>query len=134
MKNKSYIFAGLGVLVLIAGYFLLANVDKRNKSNNIEMSATPDTGVADTQSVVIDYKQGMPFEAKSVKVEEGKKVKLTVTGDISDQVHFHGYDLSGEIVPGKPVIIEFVADKTGRFELELENKKTVLGYIEVYPK
>lgn len=122
------------MLVLIAGYFLLANVDKRNKSNNIEMSATPDTGVADTQSVVIDYKQGMPFEAKSVKVEEGKKVKLTVTGDISDQVHFHGYDLSGEIVPGKPVIIEFVADKTGRFELELENKKTVLGYIEVYPK
>lgn len=74
------------------------------------------------------------YQAKSVTVKQGQKVVLKVTSDIADQVHLHGYDLSKEVAPGQEAVIEFAADKTGRFDLELEKSDKALGVVEVYPK
>ncbi len=53
-------------------------------------------------------------------VAGGALVELTVTADVTDEVHVHGYDVFGEVAPGAPAVIEFVADIPGIFEVELE--------------
>jgi hypothetical protein len=67
------------------------------------------------------------------KVREGDVVGLKVTADVSDEVHVHGYDLSADVTPDEPAMIEFEADTVGRFEIELENRKELLAELSVEP-
>lgn len=55
-----------------------------------------------------------------VSVEQGTRVRLTVLADVADEVHVHGYDLMQDTAVGQPVSLEFVADRPGVFEVELE--------------
>jgi len=45
-------------------------------------------------------------------------VALTVTSDVADAVHVHGYDLQAALPAGKPAHLEFTADQVGLFEVE----------------
>ncbi|MFC4592296.1 cupredoxin domain-containing protein [Sphaerisporangium corydalis] len=53
-----------------------------------------------------------------VEVAKGQTVRITVTGDVADVTHVHGYDKKVNLLPHLPVKIEFVADQTGLFEVE----------------
>jgi hypothetical protein len=66
-------------------------------------------------------------------VTQGRQVELTVTSEIADEVHVHGYDLMGDVAPGKPVTIAFKATAPGRFEIELEQHKLQIAELEVRP-
>jgi hypothetical protein len=66
-------------------------------------------------------------------VDRGRSVVITVTSDVADEVHVHGYDLSAEVAPGAPATIRFVADAPGRFEIELENSAVQVAELEVRP-
>lgn len=61
-----------------------------------------------------------------VKVSLGTRLRITVTSDVADELHVHVYDLKQEISPGSPASIEFVADKPGQIEVELEKAKLTL--------
>jgi hypothetical protein len=61
-----------------------------------------------------------------VKVPLGTRLRITVTSDVADEVHVHVYDLKQDISPGSPTSIEFVADKPGQIEVELEKAKLTL--------
>lgn len=67
------------------------------------------------------------------KVKQGVQTAIAVAADVSDEVHLHGYDLSREVSPGKPVRIVFTADIPGRFEIELEERGLAIGELEVQP-
>lgn len=67
----------------------------------------------------------------TVDVQRGEHVTLTVTADVADEVHLHGYDLSVEAVPGRQATLEFLADIPGRFEAELENVHMTLVEFQV---
>lgn len=56
-----------------------------------------------------------------VRVHSGEQVRLTVDSDVADEVHVHGYDLMGDVAPGKPATVTFRADTPGVFEVELEH-------------
>jgi hypothetical protein len=45
----------------------------------------------------------------------------------------HGYDLMGDVAPGKPVTIAFKATAPGRFEVELEEHSLPIAELEVSP-
>ena len=66
-------------------------------------------------------------------VAQGRDVVITVTSDVADEVHVHGYDLMADVAPGAPATIRFTADAPGRFEIELENTAVQIAELEVRP-
>ena len=53
-----------------------------------------------------------------VPVERGTRVRISVTSDVADHVHVHGYDQAAALPPGEAAVLEFVADTPGLFEVE----------------
>ena len=69
----------------------------------------------------------------TISVAQGETVVFQVVADVADEVHVHGYDLLFETVPGEPIVVEFMADATGIFEVELEESHLDVVNIEVTP-
>ncbi|HEY1074894.1 MAG TPA: hypothetical protein VGE59_04365 [Patescibacteria group bacterium] len=145
MKNSSAIFIAIGVLVLLAAIFFF------NKSANPEpaVTATPTGQQSTTASseaspipsptpsvaeLIINVPADLTLTAQTLRVKEGEKATIKVTSQVADEVHLHGYDLSQAVGPGTPAQIDLTADKTGRFEIELEERGKAIGILEVYPK
>ena len=56
------------------------------------------------------------FEPSTIEVNKGDKVKLIVTSvDVPHGISIPEYGINERIDPGKPVTIEFTADKEGTF-------------------
>jgi hypothetical protein len=66
-----------------------------------------------------------------VPVTAGEQVTLAITSDVADEVHVHGYDLTGELIPGQPAELTFAATIPGVFEVELHDAGTVLLTLQV---
>lgn len=139
MNKQTVIFIILGVSILVGlGYFLLKPAPNQQQVSNQtpvannqteEKTQEPPSNLVEAEFIYTSSN----YEPKSVEVKQGQKVVLKITADIADEAHLHGYDLSKALVPGQSVTIEFTADKTGRFDLELENLGKSLGVVAVYP-
>jgi hypothetical protein len=70
---------------------------------------------------------------RRVTVPKGARVELVVTADVADEVHLHGYDRSHAVAPGAPARLLFRATTSGRFEVELEQRKLLIAEITVRP-
>lgn len=70
-------------------------------------------------------------EATRHSVSVGDEVMVIVTGDVTDEIHVHGYDLVADLVPGQPATMTFTADIPGVFEIELHDAGTLLAELEV---
>jgi FtsP/CotA-like multicopper oxidase with cupredoxin domain len=68
---------------------------------------------------------------RRVRVDLGQKVRIQVEADRAEEVHVHGYDLKGDVAPGKPAVIDFTADVPGVFEVELEESSLRLFELQV---
>lgn len=66
-----------------------------------------------------------------VPVAAGEHVTLSITSDVADEVHVHGYDLDAELAPGTPAELTFDATIPGVFEVELHESGTVLLTLQV---
>ena len=60
----------------------------------------------------------------------GEEVTIRVSGDASDHVHIHGYDLFIDLAAGEEELT-FTADIPGVFEIELEEAGVLLVRLEV---
>jgi len=96
-------------------------------------TTVPATTEADPPGVVIDLtitdgsvEGGVRREAARV----GQWVTLRVSGNASDEVHIHGYDLYIELVEGQGRLT-FEASIPGVFEVELERAHTLVLQLEV---
>jgi hypothetical protein len=69
-----------------------------------------------------------------LQVHRGERVSLRIHSDSKDELHLHGYDLKAPIMPGETARLQFTADRTGRFGLELHKAHGELGTLEVYPQ
>lgn len=65
------------------------------------------------------------------QVDLGSEVNITVTADVDDEVHVHGYDLFEPVVDGTPAEFTFTADIPGDFEVELEDSGRLLFSLRV---
>ena len=70
---------------------------------------------------------------RTVRVEQGERVRFRVRHPTAEEVHVHGYDISRPLEAGRTTTIAFAADITGIFEVELELSHQPLGTIEVRP-
>jgi hypothetical protein len=50
---------------------------------------------------------------------------------VADEIHVHGYDLKGQVPAGGVGTVQFVADQSGVFEVELESRGAQLAQLEV---
>jgi hypothetical protein len=82
----------------------------------------PPAGPPPPAQVRIVVRGGLPVGGpRRVTVARNRRVVLTVTSDVSDEVHLHGYDLMQDVGPGMPARIAFRATRPGTVEAELEN-------------
>ena len=65
---------------------------------------------------------------------EGFPVAISVTADVADLVHLHGYELQQPIQASETITLQFNANIAGRYLLELEDSAIPLASLEVYPK
>ena len=101
-------------------------------------AATSSTGAASTTAgfsgVLVEAKvtgSNVQTASQRVRVDLGQKVRIQVEADRAEEVHVHGYDLKGDVAPGKPAIIEFTANVPGVFEVELEEAGLKLFELQV---
>ena len=82
--------------------------------------ATTTTAAPDADYVFdVAFVRGTPVGGvQRVPVELGSSVVITVTGDVDDELHLHGYDIETELVANQPATISFTADLPGVWELE----------------
>jgi hypothetical protein len=69
--------------------------------------------------------------SRRVRIDRGQKVRIRVQADRAEEVHLHGYDLSADVAPGRPAVIDFTADAPGVFEVELEQAHLRLFELQV---
>ncbi|MEX0667381.1 MAG: hypothetical protein WD313_03540 [Acidimicrobiia bacterium] len=92
------------------------------------------TTSASLELPLIKVEDGVKTEGlDTISVRVGETVRFEVEADIADEVHVHGYDLSFETIPDEAVLVEFVADATGIFEVEIEGLALHIVGIEVTP-
>lgn len=84
------------------------------------------------QAVSIDLRvTGGTMVPADPTARHGDTVTMTITTDRDEEVHLHGYDIAFECRAGQPLTKTFRADKTGAFDIEIENPATPLGTFTV---
>lgn len=69
-----------------------------------------------------------------IQVRQDDEVTLSITSDVADELHMHGYDHHLHLHAGQPAELKFTATHSGRFEFELHKSHLSLGVLEVQPK
>jgi len=70
---------------------------------------------------------------KKITVQKGDRVRFTVTSDVADEVHVHGYDFMKDVPAGGTVRFDFPARIDGSFEVELEQRAEQIASLRVEP-
>lgn len=93
-----------------------------------EPVVTPD----DAQVVSVTVAGGeVTGDTGRVEVAVGTTVRLSITSDVADEVHVHGFELTQAVSPGQATQLEFIADQPGIFEVELHDSRQVLTRLQV---
>jgi len=142
---------GLGVIVALVALFLVFRPGDEDEEGTgttttavtapptLEPTAT-ETETATTAAppegtqLIVTIRGGEPVDGiVRAEAKKGDPVVVIVRSDVSDEVHVHGYDLMADVAPGKPVRIEFTANLTGRFEIELEGRGKQIAQLTILP-
>ena len=84
-------------------------------------------------TIEITYRNGAVQGPTSFTVTQGDRVRILLHADVSDEVHFHGYDLTADVAPDEPARIDFVANAAGVYEVELEDRGEPLFELRIEP-
>ena len=77
---------------------------------------------------------GSRMNPDSPGAKQGDRVTMTITADRKEEIHLHGYDIPFAVpAGGGRVTHTFTADRTGSFEMEIEDSGTHLGQFQVSP-
>ncbi|RZT78845.1 hypothetical protein EV382_2038 [Micromonospora violae] len=94
-------------------------------------TATATATPVDREITVTIAKRKIDPPTGRVTVSKGQLIRITVTSDVPDELHVHGYDLGARLPAGTPGSVEFRADKTGLFEVETHDTELVLFQLVV---
>ena len=77
---------------------------------------------------------GTTMDPSTITVHQGDQVTMNVTVDKKEEIHLHVYDIKFEATKaGDTVSHKFTADKTGNFDIEIEDTSTGIGSLVVQP-
>jgi hypothetical protein len=107
-----------------------ATVATTTEGTTTVTTTAPPPGPPPPAQVRIVVRGGLPVGGpRRVTVARNRRVVLTVTSDVSDHVHLHGYDLMQDVGPGMPARIAFRATRPGTVEAELEDQGVQIARI-----
>lgn len=72
--------------------------------------------------------------SRLVRARAGDRVTLRVLSDQDDELHVHGYDLTRQLQAGQAGELSWMADRAGRFEVELHDSHQTLTTLEIMPR
>ncbi len=116
--------AGLGALVVIIAIvaFIIARPSGTTKRS----------GPASVTHVRVQG--GKPVGGvQTISITKGSQVRFSVTSDVGDEIHVHGYDLHKEVPAGGTVRFDFPASIDGIFVIELEHRSEPIASLQVQP-
>ncbi|NJP90807.1 hypothetical protein HCN51_15300 [Nonomuraea sp. FMUSA5-5] len=125
---RAGLLAGALASVLVAGCGPLSQTH-RDPGNSHEVATGAPSGQADARITIAGGRVEPP--PGWLEVGRGRQVSITVTSDVADEVHVHGYDLVAELRPGVPATLRFTADLTGVFQVETHRSELVLTQLAV---
>ena len=70
---------------------------------------------------------------REITVKKGHRARFTVTADVADEIHVHGYDLHKDVTKGETVSFDFPAKMDGGFVVELESRSEQIASLKVLP-
>jgi FtsP/CotA-like multicopper oxidase with cupredoxin domain len=117
------------LLVLLAGCGTLADTHHRPGNSHQVATGTPAPGPAHAEIRIEGGKVSPP--PGWLEVARGQTVTITVTSDVPDEVHVHGYDVTADLRPGEPATVTFTAGRSGVFEVETHESGLVLVQVAV---
>lgn len=120
----------VALLALVAPFFML-RPDFRGHSRTQSPGAAADESREKTFDLAM---RGGTMTPDEIAVEEGDLVTFRIKSDHSLELHVHGYDLEGEVGPGKPARFSFDAAITGRFEIEDHHNDSLLAVLLMRPR
>lgn len=89
----------------------------------------------ETRTFNLEVKDGeLVNHGKTLTVNQGDEVHITVTSSAPDELHLHGYDKEVELTAGQPSKLDFTANLSGRFEAEFHHADKTIFVLEVQPK
>ena len=117
-RNRAFILVAVVVAFLaILGYLVTRYTGGGGTAVAIEITVTGSRMSPDTPSA-----------------KQNDRVTMTIMADRKEEIHLHGYDiLFAEPAAGGRVTHIFTADRTGSFEIEVEESGTHLGQFQVSP-
>jgi hypothetical protein len=68
---------------------------------------------------------------EQIDVSTGETVRFRVVADKAWDLHVHGFDVEGEIRPGKPLEISFPAEIEGAYEAEVHGETAEFPIAEI---
>ncbi len=133
--------AGVLLVAVIVLFVVLKGGDDNNDStaSTVSTQAGTTTGgggstTVDSEVPTIVIKDGKPVGGvQQLSFTEGDDIQFTVDSDVSDEVHFHGYDIGKDVEAGGSVTFDVPATITGVFEVELESRVEQIAEITVNP-
>ena len=147
MRDRRLVYVLLAVAALVALFVVLRQSNDNGSASTT--TATPETEPATepttatttaTTTPTVTAPQVTRWRIDSrddsldrLSVPKDTQLRIVVIADVSDEVHLHGYDLSADVVPGSPGVINFSADIAGRFEIELEQRGRQIAQLTVQP-
>jgi heme/copper-type cytochrome/quinol oxidase subunit 2 len=66
-----------------------------------------------------------------ITVPLGTPVVMSVSSDVTDEIHVHGYNRKAKVPAGTTASVTFIANNPGGFEVELEHAKLQLLQLQV---
>ena len=117
-RNRAVILAAVVITFLaVFGYLVTWNTGGGGRPVAIDITITGSRMSPDTPSA-----------------KQGDRVTMTITADRKEEIHLHGYDILFAVPKGgSRVTHTFSADRTGSFEMEIEDSGTHLGQFQVSP-
>jgi heme/copper-type cytochrome/quinol oxidase subunit 2 len=95
-------------------------------------AGTSGPAAGEVTAITVTVTQGrVRTERRRVRVERGTRVRITVTSDVAEEFHLHGYDRTLTLRPARPATLELVADVPGVFEAELHGSGARLFELQV---
>jgi hypothetical protein len=120
---------GLAALAAAVVLFVVLRGDDGDTTTGSETTGSSQSGVA---TIVI--KDGQPVGGvQDLTFTQGGEIRFRVESDVSDEVHFHGYDIGKDVEAGGSVSFDVPATISGVFEVELEQRVVPIASITVDP-
>jgi len=140
-SNTVRVTAGIAIVVVAVVLFVALRNDDSGKSDSpastsVKAAPAKAQGEKSAKPVVpsIVVKNGEPVGGvEELTYNQGDRVVFTVSSDVGDEVHVHGYDLMKDVGAGHTVRFDFPADIAGIFEVELEGRAEQIAELRVNP-